>query len=68
MRRILVVRDAPPTGGVTGMPCGACREFFLQLAPENRAMEILVDYASRETVTLGELMPAWWGEDRCRQP
>ena len=68
VRRILVVRDAPPTGGVTGMPCGACREFFLQLAPENRAMEILVDYASRDTVTLGELMPAWWGEDRCRQP
>ena len=60
VRRILVVRDAPPSG--------ACREFFLQLAPENRAMEILVDYASRETVTLGELMPAWWGEDRCCQP
>ena len=34
------------------MPCGACREFFLQLALENRDMEILADYETRETVTL----------------
>jgi len=43
------------------MPCGACREFLMQLSPENRNTEIMVDYAARETVTLGELMPNWWG-------
>ena len=48
------------------MPCGACREFLMQLDPRNRGLEILVDYESRQTVTLGELMPAWWGESRYR--
>ena len=51
----------PPSGGGSGMPCGACREFLMQLSPENRNTEIMVDYAARETVTLGELMPNWWG-------
>ena len=27
-------------------------------------MEILVDYETRETVTLRELMPKWWGKER----
>ena len=29
-------------------------------------MEILVDYAKRETVTLRELLPKWWGAERYR--
>lgn len=41
------------------MPCGACRKFFLQLSPKNQAMEILVDYEKRETITLAELVPNW---------
>ena len=49
------------------MPCGACREFFLQLSEKNKDMEIMVDYAKRETVTLGELMPDWWGAYRYRE-
>ena len=63
VRRMIAFRDAPPENG-SGMPCGACREFFMQLSQENRNMEVLVDYARRETVTLGELTPSWWGEDR----
>ena len=48
------------------MPCGACREFLYQLNEENENTEIMVDYESRETVTLRELMPDWWGKDRYR--
>ena len=64
VKRLIAFRDKAPTGGGSGMPCGACREFFLQLALENRDMEILVDYETRETVTLKELLPNWWGLER----
>ncbi len=46
------------------MPCGACREFLMQLSAENAQTEIMVDFDKRETITLGELMPYWWGEER----
>lgn len=64
VKRMIAFRDRPPYGGGSGMPCGACREFFMQLSQENRHMEIMVDYASRQTVTLGELIPEWWGTER----
>lgn len=31
VKRMIAFRDAPPSGGGSGMPCGACREFFMQL-------------------------------------
>lgn len=46
------------------MPCGACREFLYQLNEENENMEIMVNYETRETVTLKELMQNWWGKER----
>jgi len=64
VRRLIAFRDRPPYGGGSGMPCGACREFFMQLDLRNKDMEILVDYETRETVTLGELIPNWWGMER----
>ncbi len=64
VKRLIVFRDRPPCGGGSGMPCGACREFFMQLSLRNRDMEIMTDYAARKTVTLGELMPDWWGMER----
>ena len=64
VNRLIAFRDRPPYGGGSGMPCGACREFFLQLSDKNRDMQIMTDYDKRETVTLGELMPAWWGDER----
>ena len=67
IRRMIAFRDRPPYGGGSGMPCGACREFFCQLDERNGEMEILVDYEKRETVRLKELMPKWWGEERYRQ-
>ncbi|MCT7848205.1 cytidine deaminase [Lactobacillus iners] len=53
-----------PYGAGSGMPCGACREFFYQLNEENEKMEIMEDFEQRKTVTLKELMPNWWGKDR----
>lgn len=67
VRRLIAFRDRPPFGGGSGMPCGACREFFLQLSPENRSMEIMVDYDARETVRLEALMPHWWGWERYQE-
>ena len=43
-------------------PCGACREFLMQLSDRNKDCEILMD--SRETTKLEELMPHWWGQSR----
>ena len=67
IKRLIAFRDKPPYGEGSGMPCGACREFFMQLSGENRNMEIMVDYESRKTITLGELLPLWWGEERFEQ-
>lgn len=47
--------------GKTAAPCGACRELMVQLMPEDyRNIEIMADYDSMTTVTLGELTPDWW--------
>ena len=67
VKRMIAFRDKPPFGAGSGMPCGACREFFMQLSSKNRYMEIMLDYEKRETITLGELMPLWWGEERYEQ-
>ena len=56
-----------PHGGPSGMPCGACREFLMELHPDNRNLEFMVDYETRQTITLGELLPLWWGEERAQQ-
>lgn len=64
IKRMIAFRDKAPYGGGSGMPCGACREFLMQLSEKNRNTEIMVDYESRKTVTLGELIPEWWGDER----
>lgn len=64
IKRLIAFRDKPPYGGGSGMPCGACREFLMQLSLKNKDMEIMVDYDKREVITLGELLPMWWGEER----
>ena len=64
VRRILVMRDKPPYSEGRFLPCGACREFFLQLDVRNRDTLILTDFDSRSTVKLGDLLPLWWGDER----
>lgn len=34
---------------------------------KNRDMEIMLDYRNRTVITLGELMPHWWGEERLKK-
>jgi len=67
IKRVIAFRDRPPYGGASGMPCGACREFLYQLNEENENAEIMVNYETRETVPLKELMPNWWGKERYRE-
>lgn len=66
VKRLIVFRKEPPKIN-GGMPCGACREFLMQAAYENRDMEILTDYETRKIVLLKDLIPKWWGEKRYKK-
>ena len=52
--------------GSVGSPCGACREYMMQLSKDSGEIEILTDYENRKTVRLKELIPDWWGTSRYR--
>ena len=61
--RIDKVVAVMPDGRV-GSPCGACREFMMQLDRDSGEIEILIDLDKEITVKLRELVPDWWGKDR----
>ena len=63
IKRMIAFRNTPPKEN-GGMPCGACREFLLQLSAKDKDIEILTDYESRKTIKLIDLMPNWWGWKR----
>ncbi len=63
-RLVCYSRDGAPDDSGGWTPCGACREFFMQLSDKNKDMEILVNYPARKTVKLIDLIPDWWGWDR----
>lgn len=42
-------------------PCGACREYLMQLSKNSKNIEILLD---GKIVRLEELIPDWWAHDR----
>ena len=50
--------------GEVESPCGACREYLMQLDKDSKDIVILKDRATYETITLGELIPDWWGVER----
>ena len=50
--------------GKVGAPCGACREYMMQLDKHSGDIEILLDLDSKRTVKLKELIPCWWGYHR----
>lgn len=50
--------------GKVGSPCGACREMLMQLHKNSGNIEILVNLETKETITLNELLPNWWGKER----
>lgn len=65
IKRLIAFRDQPPKEEENNsLPCGACREFLMQLNQKNAETEILVDYERRKTTTLGQLIPSWWGTSR----
>ena len=50
--------------GKVGSPCGACREYMMQLDKNSGEIEILIDLEKGRTVKLKELIPDWWGTER----
>ncbi len=50
--------------GKTGMPCGACREFMMQLNKTAGETEILCDYETKKVIRLKSLTPEWWSTDQ----
>lgn len=50
--------------GKVGSPCGACREYMMQLDKDSGEIEILLDLETRKTIRLKELIPDWWGRER----
>lgn len=52
-----------PNGRV-GSPCGACREYMMQLDKRSGDIEILLDLESEKAVKLKELLPDWWEKAR----
>lgn len=64
IKRVIAFRDKAPYGGGSGMPCGACREFLMQLSEKNKKIEIMVNYDNREIIKLENLISNWWGNER----
>ena len=64
IKRLIAFRDKAPYGGGSGMPCGACREFLMQLSEKNKKIEIMVNYDNREIIKLEDLISNWWGDER----
>lgn len=50
--------------GSVGSPCGACREYLMQLDKNSPNIQILTDNETEEIVLLKELIPDWWGSNR----
>lgn len=53
--------------GKIGPPCGACREFMMQLDKDSKDIDVLMDKDTLETVKLGDLCPNWWTDSRFSQ-
>jgi len=52
------------SNGSVGSPCGACREYLMQLDCDSPNIQILVNATTEKTVLLKELVPDWWGSGR----
>lgn len=61
--KIVKIVAVMPDGKV-GSPCGACREFMMQLDKGSGNIEILLDKDTKNTVFLRDLLPDWWGKSR----
>ena len=59
VKLVCVIQD-----GSVCFPCGACREYLMQLDKDSKNIEILVDYEKFKIKKLEEITPDWWGENR----
>jgi cytidine deaminase len=50
-------------GDKVGMPCGACREYLMQLDKDSGEIEILVNLETMETKKLKDFLPMWWASE-----
>jgi cytidine deaminase len=55
IRKVLAIMP----DGSCGAPCGACREFMMQLGVDPKEIKIMLDYDTKRIVTLEELCPDW---------
>lgn len=61
--KIVKILAITPDGKVAP-PCGACREFLMQLGKESKNIEVLMDYEAKKSITLEKLCPNWWTDSR----
>lgn len=54
--KIVVVHKS----GKVMLPCGACREFMLQLGDLTEETELLLSLEPYKTVKIVDLLPNWW--------
>lgn len=45
-------------------PCGACREYLMQLDKDSKEIKILKNMETYEYEKLDDLIPNWWGYNR----
>ena len=50
--------------GRVGSPCGACREYMMQLDKDSGEIEILLDLKEQKTIRLKDLITDWWGTNK----
>jgi len=48
------------------LPCGVCREFFMQYGNGIEDMEILLDLNTKKSVKLKDTMEPWWGVNKAK--
>ncbi|MFQ6609245.1 MAG: cytidine deaminase [Fidelibacterota bacterium] len=48
--------------GSVGSPCGACREYLMQLHKDSGEIKILTSSEKFTFIKLKELIPDWWGQ------
>ena len=51
-------------GDKVGMPCGACREYLMQLDKDSGEIEILINIETMEIKKLKEFLPMWWANEK----
>ena len=59
IKKIVVVHKA----GKIMLPCGACREFMLQLGDLTEDTELLVSLNPLKVVKIVDLLPLWWRKE-----